>query len=136
MEAVLVLLLCVLFAVPALEDLPAVPVVFFAAVPAEFFFTVPAEAVFFAVPAEAFFAVPAEAVFFAVPAEAFLAVPAEGALLTVPAAWLPAAELLTGVLFRAAVLLLRVTAAAFARTCLLLFPDLLILSDCLLSSTG
>ena len=119
MEAVLVLLLCVLFAVPALEDLPAVPVVFFAAVPAEFFFTVPAEAVFFAVPAEA-----------------FLAVPAEGALLTVPAAWLPAAELLTGVLFRAAVLLLRVTAAAFARTCLLLFPDLLILSDCLLSSTG
>ena len=127
MEAVLVLLLCVLFAVPAPEDLPAVPVVFFAAVPAEFFFTVPAEAVFFAVPAEAFFAVPAEA---------FLAVPAEGALLTVPAAWLPAADLLTGVLFCAAVLLLRVAAAAFARTCLFLFPDLLILSDCLLSSTG
>ena len=124
--------------------------------PADFFFTVPAEDAFFAVPAgvvffvasaegdlfavpeeDTFLAVPEEDAFLAVPADdAFLGVPAAEVFLAAPAAWFLDAELLTEVLFCAVLLLLRAEAAAFERTCLFLFPDLLILSDCLLSSTG
>ena len=132
--------------VPVPEDVPVLPEVFLAAVPAEFFFADPVEGAVFAAPEEGFFlAVPAAGVFLTVPtADVFLTVPAEvvffgdppdDAFFAVPEADVFFTELPEGVLPGTATLFLR-AAAVLAWACFLLFSFLLILSDCLLSSTG